>query len=107
MRSPQRLVWSEGMLLSPQHLQALDPYLPAIADATIVTAERIVGTDELAALPGGIRLPGMGVTHVVHAPRGSAPCSCAPDYDLDVSAMLAYVDAAADPQRWQRWLQAA
>jgi len=86
---------------------ALDPYLPAIADTTVVTAERIVGSDELAALPGGIRLAGMGVTHVVHAPRGSAPCSCAPDYDLDVSAMLAYVDAAADPQRWQRWLQAA
>jgi len=26
MRSPQRLVWSEGMLLSPQHLQALDRF---------------------------------------------------------------------------------
>lgn len=86
---------------------ALDPYLPAIADTTIVTCERIVATEELAALPGGIRLPGIGVTHVVHAPRGSEPCSCAPDYDLDVSAMLAYADAAADPQRWQRWLQAA
>ena len=86
---------------------ALDPYLPAIADATLLTCERIVSTDELAALPGGIRLPGVGVTHVVEAPRGSAPCSCAPEYDLDVAAVLAYVDAAADAQRWQRWLLAA
>ena len=86
---------------------ALDPYLPAIADVTIVTCERVVGTEELATLPGGIRLPGIGVTHVVHAPRGSVPCSCVPDYDLDVSAVLAYADAAADPKRWQRWLQAA
>ena len=86
---------------------ALDPYLPAIADVTIVTCERVVSTEELATLPGGIRLPGIGVTHVVHAPRGSVPCSCVPDYDLDVSAVLAYADAAADPKRWQRWLQAA
>lgn len=26
MKTPQRLVWSEGMFLSPQHLQALDRY---------------------------------------------------------------------------------
>jgi glutaconate CoA-transferase, subunit A len=75
---------------------ALDPFLPAIAKATVLTCERIVETDELAQLPGGMRLPGIGVTHIVVAPRGSAPCSCTPDYDLDVSAVLDYVDAAAD-----------
>lgn len=86
---------------------ALDPFLPAIANKTIVTCERIVDTAELSRLPGGMRLPGIGVTHVVHTPFGSKPCSCSPDYDLDVPAVLDYVDAAGDPQRWQHWLEAA
>ena len=86
---------------------ALDPLLPAIAKATVLTCERVVETDELAQLPGGMHLPGIGVTHVVVAPRGSAPCSCSPDYDLDVRGVLDYVDAAADRGRWQRWLEVA
>jgi glutaconate CoA-transferase, subunit A len=84
---------------------ALDPLLPAIAKATVLTCERIVETEELARLPGGMRLPGIAVTHVVVAPRGSAPCSCIPDYDLNVSAVLDYVDAAGDRERWRRWLE--
>ncbi len=35
MRSPQRLVWSEGMLLSPQHLQALDRFHEALLAARV------------------------------------------------------------------------
>ena len=35
MRSPQRLVWSEGMLLSPQHLQALDRFHEAFVAARL------------------------------------------------------------------------
>lgn len=35
MRSPQRLVWSEGMLLSPQHLQALDRFHESFVAARI------------------------------------------------------------------------
>jgi type VI secretion system protein ImpJ len=35
MRLPQRLVWSEGMLLSPQHLQALDRYHEANVAARV------------------------------------------------------------------------
>ena len=35
MRSLQRLVWSEGMLLSPQHLQALDRFHETYAAARI------------------------------------------------------------------------
>jgi glutaconate CoA-transferase subunit A len=84
---------------------ALDPLLPAIAKVTVLTCERLVETDELARLPGGMRLPGIGVSHVVVAPGGSAPCSCIPDYELNVAAVLDYVDAAADRERWQRWLE--
>ena len=81
-----------------------------MADVTIVTAERIVDTDELLAMPGGIGLAGLFVTHVVDAPGGSLPTSCFPHHRLDVAAVLDYADAASDvsdPAVWTRWLAAA
>ena len=88
------------------HLQgqlALDPHWPTVADVTIVTAERIVETDELHAL-GGVQLSGVFVTHVVEFPGGSLPTSCVPSQRLDVMAILDYADAAADLAAWARWL---
>jgi type VI secretion system protein ImpJ len=35
MSTPQRLVWSEGMFISPQHLQSLDRYHEALLDARL------------------------------------------------------------------------
>lgn len=86
---------------------ALDPHLPTVADVTIVTAERIVETDELLAMTGGMQLSGLFVTHVVDAPGGSLPTSCVPHHRLDVTAVLDYADAAADPAAWTRWLATA
>jgi glutaconate CoA-transferase subunit A len=86
---------------------ALDTYLPMIADMTIVTAERIVETDELIAMRGGIQVPGLAVTHVVHTPGGSLPTSCFPYQKLDLGAVLDYADAARDAAAWPRWLAAA
>ena len=86
---------------------ALDTYLPMIAPLTIVTAERIVSTDELLAMRGAIQVPGLAVTHVVHAPGGSLPTSCVPWQRLDLSAVLDYADAARDTLAWPRWLASA
>lgn len=86
---------------------ALDPHLPTAAAITIVTAERIVSTDELMALRGGVQLAGVYVTHVVELPGGSLPTSCFPDHRLDVAAVLDYADAAADADAWPRWLARA
>lgn len=86
---------------------ALDPHLPTVAGETIVTTERIVDTDELLAMSGGIQLAGLFVTHVVDAPGGSLPTSCFPHHRLDVAAVLDYADAAADPAAWMRWLATA
>ena len=85
---------------------ALDPHLPTVADVTIVTAERIVETDELRSM-GGAQLSGVFVTHVVAAPGGSLPTSCAPHQRLDVAAVLDYADAAADAGAWTGWLSHA
>lgn len=86
---------------------ALDPHLPTAAAATIVTAERIVDTETLRAMPGGINLSGLFVTYVVDAPGGSLPTSCVPDHRLNVAAVLDYADAAADDASWKRWLDSA
>lgn len=86
---------------------ALDPHLPTAAATTIVTAERIVDTDTLRAMPGGINLSGLFVTHVVEAPGGSLPTSCVPDHRLNVAAVLDYAEAAADADAWTRWLDIA
>jgi glutaconate CoA-transferase subunit A len=86
---------------------ALDPHLPTAAAVTIVTAERIVSTDELMAMRGGVQLAGLFVTHVVDLPGGSVPTSCFPDRRLDVAAVLDYADAAADAAAWPRWLARA
>jgi glutaconate CoA-transferase, subunit A len=86
---------------------ALDPHLPTAAATTIVTAERIVDTDTLRAMPGGINLSGLFVTHVVEAPGGSLPTSCVPDHRLNVAAVLDYAEAAADADAWTRWLDTA
>lgn len=86
---------------------ALDPHLPTAAAITIVTAERIVSTDELMAMRGGIQLAGVHVTQVVELPGGSLPTSCFPQHRLDVAAVLDYAEAAADAAAWPRWLAQA
>jgi glutaconate CoA-transferase subunit A len=86
---------------------ALDPHLPTVADVTIVTADRIVDTEALLAMPGGATLAGVFVDHVVHVPGGSLPTSCLPLHRLDLNAVLDYAGAAADPDAWPRWLSTA
>ena len=86
---------------------ALDPHLATAAAITIVTAEKIVSTDELMAMRGGVQLAGMYVTHVVEQPGGSLPTSCFPVHRLDLAGVLDYADAAADADAWPRWLSRA
>jgi glutaconate CoA-transferase subunit A len=86
---------------------ALDPHLPTVADLTIVTAERVVSTDELLAMRGGVTLAGVFVNHVVHAPGGSLPTSCFPYQRLDLGAVLDYADAASSAEKWPQWLETA
>ena len=86
---------------------ALDTYLPMVARTTIVTAERVVSTDELQSMEGGIQIPGFAITQVVEMRGGSAPTSCPPQRPLDMNAVLDYADAAREPAAWAAWLAAA
>jgi glutaconate CoA-transferase subunit A len=86
---------------------ALDTHLASAAAATIVTAERIVETDELMAMTAGVQLSGIFVQHVVELPGGSRPTSCFPSQRLDLAAVLDYADACVEPAAWAQWLSRA
>jgi glutaconate CoA-transferase subunit A len=88
-----------------------DPYFDdlmcAAAKEAYVSCEQIVPTEELtkAAHPVTVRISRMLVTGVVEAPNGAHFTSCVPDYGRDEAFQRAYVEAAADPDRWAAFSQ--
>lgn len=82
-----------------------DRVMSRAAKGVIVTAERIVPTEELARLPELTLVPGMLVRAVVHAPHGAWPASCTPYYEIDRAGVAAYLAASADPDALRRHLE--
>jgi len=83
-----------GQILGP------DPYFDDLfcgaARIRVVSAERIVETDEMLA-EGGIRtmaLNRMMTDHVIEVPGGAHPTSCEPDYPVDPVALSEYAASA-------------
>ena len=74
-----------------------DRLMARAARAVLITAERIVPTEELARQPELTAIPELFVRAVVHAPRGAWPGSCFPEYDVDYAAVEAYLGLARDP----------
>jgi glutaconate CoA-transferase subunit A len=71
--------------------RGVDQELMCVADATIVTVERVV--DRVTPSVDGHILPRPGATYIVHAPMGAYPTSCYPEYPLAGGEFLRYVDA--------------
>lgn len=68
------------------------------AKRVIVTAERIVGDGYFSGGEAKADIPHFLVSHVVHAPRGAAPCACYGHYEPDgafIHAFLKLEDAEA------------
>jgi glutaconate CoA-transferase, subunit A len=88
-----------------------DPYFDdlmcAAAEEAYVSCEQIVPTEELtkAAHPVTVRISRMLVAGVVEAPNGAHFTSCVPDYGRDEAFQRAYVEAAADADRWAAFSQ--
>lgn len=75
-----------------------DVLLSRASKRVIITAERIVGDEWFASSPAKADIPHFMVSHVVHAPRGAAPCACYGYYEPDgerIRAFLALEDEAA------------
>lgn len=69
----------------------LDPFLPFIAEKTILTTEKIVDTSEFNG--SNISIFQQQVDAVVELPNGAFPTSCYPHYPVDVSAIINYLDS--------------
>ncbi len=84
-----------------------DLVMSRAAARVILTAERIVPTEELARQPELTRVPHFLVAAVVHAPEGARPTSCHPYYGIDEAGVRAYLDAAERPETLRAYLEAA
>ncbi len=83
-----------------------DALMARAADTVILTAERIVSSQELAQQPELTLVPGFLVQAVVHAPGGAWPGSCYPLYDYDPAAVSAYLSVASDADQLRAYLDA-
>ena len=81
-----------------------DRIMARAAKGVILSAERIVSSDELARVPELTVIPSLFVCAVVHAPGGALPCSSTPDYDIDRAGVELYLAAQGDPAALLRYL---
>ena len=78
----------------------------AAADQVILTAERIVETEELARTPDRTGITDLTVAAVVEAPGGARPGDCPGHYDVDEDAIRRYLDAARTSEGLAAYLDA-
>ena len=81
-----------------------DVLMSRAAAGVIITAERIVPSEELARQPELTKIPGFLVTAAVHAPRGAWPGSCYPLYNYDPAAVSEYLLASREPETLRAYL---
>lgn len=81
-----------------------DALLAQASRTVVVSAERLVATDELRRAPEGTVLEGIHVTAVVEAPGGAYPTLVRGVHPLDASHLREYVLAAADEVTFKEYL---
>lgn len=79
-----------------------DPLFAKASGHVIVTADRIIGNDEIRGAPHRTTIPGYLVDAVVEAPYGAHPASSHGRYAHDEPAIRAYVKAGATQETWDR-----
>jgi glutaconate CoA-transferase, subunit A len=83
----------------------IDAQLAMAAETTIVTAERIVATEEVRNAQGGAGLTSFMVDAVVEVPGGAHPSSCFPDYAADIAHIASYLKGARRREEADIYLQ--
>jgi glutaconate CoA-transferase subunit A len=82
-----------------------DLLMAQAADHVILTAERIVPTEELARRPELTRIADLTVAAVVEAPGGARPGDCSGCYGVDEAGIRRYLDAARTPEGLRSYLE--
>lgn len=81
-----------------------DRIMSRAADRLIITAERIIPTEEFVRQPELTLVPGFLVTAVVAAPGGAWPGACWPDYGVDEAGVWEYLEASRDAGKLGEYL---
>jgi glutaconate CoA-transferase, subunit A len=74
-----------------------DVLMAQAAERIILTAERIVPTEELARIPEMTAICDLTVAAVVDLPGGARPGGCPGSYDVDEAGVQRYLEAARTP----------
>ncbi|WP_258567236.1 CoA-transferase [Microbacterium sp. Se5.02b] len=83
-----------------------DELMARAATRTVVSAERIVDTEQLAAAhPSTLILNRTETDVVTSAPGGAGFTALVPEYPRDEAAQREYADSARDAQAWRRYLE--
>jgi glutaconate CoA-transferase subunit A len=75
-----------------------DLLMAQAADRIILTAERIVTTEEMARIPELTKISDLTVAAVVELPGGARPGGCAGCYEPDEAGVRRYLEAARTPE---------
>ena len=75
---------------------SIDLLLAKSSKRVILTAEKIVSTEEMMKVPARTNLPSTFVDAVVEAPYGAHPTSCYPYYTYDLWHMNSYIEASRE-----------
>ncbi len=76
----------------------------AAQKGVILTTEKIVDTEEIAAEPERTAIPGFLVKAVVETPGGASPCSCHPYYGVDKEEMGRYLTLTREEGGLRKYL---
>jgi len=83
----------------------VDRELARVSDKVILTAEKLVATEELGRRAEGVQICSFEVHAVVVAPWGAHPTSCYPHYTLDMWHLNDYVKMARDDDQFESYLR--
>lgn len=83
-----------------------DLLMAQAAERLILTAERIISTDEFIKTPELTKISDLFVEAVVEVPHGASPGDCAGAYGVDAAALDRYLVAARSPEGLAAYLEA-
>ena len=83
-----------------------DDFLLAQASRVVVAStEQIADSDTLRRAPYGVRLSGIYVTALIHAPGGAHPTACRGRYDVDEGHIKEYLRLAGSDAAFSEYVQ--
>lgn len=82
-----------------------DLLMAQAADGVILTAERIVPSEELVKIPELTRISDLTVAAVVEMPGGARPGDCPACYEVDAPGVHRYLEAARTPEGLRAYLE--